>query len=213
MKLLLSFGIFMFAMSFCGLGDRIAKLGGDSPSSNSTTSSNTSSTKPTGGDSVEKPVLTTSQQSIVDTGDSAAWDEQGMSWTLPKGWRKINVKKEMFNYGSADNAFLIGTISVMPDNFPSDTSITATYDSSLQQVKNGKYLNARYLEIDGVKGVEWVEAAPEEKDSPRRHQWIGFRNYQGQNQQLNIMLSTRGSNFDKHKDDFTAVLYSMKIGK
>ena len=116
----------------------------------------------------------------------------------------MDVKKESFNYGSPDLGFLIGTISVMPDNFPSETSLNATYESSLQQLKNGKYENARFLEIDGIKGVEFVEAMPEEKDSPRRHQWIAFRNYQGQNQQLNIMLSTKGSNFDKHKDDFSS---------
>lgn len=162
---------------------------------------------------MDKPTLTSEQQSITDSGEKMTWDDQGISWTLPKGWKKMDVKKESLNYGSPDTGFLIGTISVMPDNFPSDISLKGTYDSSLQQLKNGKYLSARYLEIDGIKGVEWVEAPPEGKDDPRRHQWIAFRNYQGQNQQLNIMLSTRGSNFDKHKDDFTAVLYSMKIGK
>ena len=125
----------------------------------------------------------------------------------------MDVKKESFNYGSSDGAFLIGSISVMPDNFPSEVSLNATYESSLQQLKNGKYENARFLEIDGIKGVEFVEAPPEDKTSPRRHQWIAFRNYQGQNQQLNIMVSTRGNNFDKHRDNFSAVLYSMKIDK
>lgn len=212
MKLLVSLGIFMFAVSFCGLGERLSKLRGDS-STPSNSSSPSGSPGSTGGDTAEKPKLTSDQQAIVDGGESVSWDDQGMSWTLPKSWKKMDVKKEMFNYGSPDNAFLIGTISVMPDNFPSETSLKATYDSSLQQLKNGKYINARYLEIDGIKGVEFVEAPPEDKDGPRRHQWIAFRKYQGQNQQLNIMVSTKGSNFEKHKDDFPAILYSMKIGK
>lgn len=67
--------------------------------------------------------------------------------------------------------------------------------------------------IDDVKGVEWTETIPEDKSGPRRHQWIAFRNYLGQNQQLNMMLSTKGSNFEKHRDDFPAVMYSMKIAK
>lgn len=212
MKLLVSLGIFMFAVSFCGLGERISKLRGDS-STPSNSSSPSGSPGSTGGDTAEKPKLTSDQQAIADGGEKTSWDDQGMSWMLPKGWKKMDVKKEMFNYGSPDNAFLIGTISVMPDNFPSETSLKATYDSSLQQLKNGKYINARYLEIDGIKGVEFVEAPPEEREGPRRHQWIAFRKYQGQNQQLNIMLSTKGSNFEKHKDDFPAILYSMKIGK
>ena len=119
----------------------------------------------------------------------------------------------MFNYGSPDNAFLIATISNLPDTVPGDVSLKATYESSLELLKQGKYEKVRWLEIDGVKGVEWWETMPEDKGDPRRHQWIAFRNYQGQNQQLNIMLSTKGSNFEKHRDDFTAVMYSMKIPK
>ena len=211
---LLSFGILLFAMSFCGLGDRIAKLRGDSPSSNSSnSSSNSSTTKPGGGDSVEKPTLTSSQQTIVDGGDKVTWDDQGINWTLPKGWKKMNSGKETFNYSSPDQAFLLVNISPMQGSFPVDVSIKAYYDSSIEQIKNGKYEKARMLEIDGVKGVEFTETMPEDKDGPRRHQWLGYRTYQGQVQMLNVMLSTKGSNFEKHRDDFPAILYSMKIGK
>jgi hypothetical protein len=125
----------------------------------------------------------------------------------------MDVKKESLNYGSPSTGFLIGTISVMAASFPAEASIDATYDGALEQLKQGKYENVRWLEIDGVKGVEWVEAMPEEKSGPRRHQWIAFRNYQGQNQQLNIMVSTDGSKFDERRDTFAAILYSMKIAK
>lgn len=201
----------MFAMSFCGLGDRIAKLrGGGSSSSPAPTGT---SSPPSGGDSAEKPKLTSDQQAIVDGGEKTSWDDQGMSWMLPKGWKKMNSTKESFNYSSPDLAFLLVNISPMKSDFPVDISLKATFDSSVEQVKNGKYENARYVEIDGVKGVEFTETMPEDKSGPRRHQWIAYRTYQGQVQMLNVMLSTKGSNFDKHKDDFPAILYSMKIGK
>jgi hypothetical protein len=80
-------------------------------------------------------------------------------------------------------------------------------------MKNAKYDVVRYVEIDGVRGVEWIESPPEDKDGARRHQWIGFRRYLGQNQQLNIMLAGNGANFDKNRDQFAAILYSMKIDK
>ena len=124
----------------------------------------------------------------------------------------MDVKKESFNYGSPANGFLIASISVMPDSFPADVSIKATYDSALEQLKQGNYENVRWLEIDGVKGVEWTEAL-KEKDGIRRHQWIAFRRFQGQNQQLNVMVSTNGEKFDKQKDTFAAIMYSMKIAK
>jgi hypothetical protein len=210
MKSLAIVGLILFALSFCGLGDKLKSLQGGN-------SSNTSKTEPskqasTDGEA-EQPKLTPAQQSIMDGGEEVKWDDQGISWKLPKGWKKMSVMKESLNYASPDNAFLIASISVMSNDFPSDVSLKATYDSSLQQLKNGKYENVRYVMIDGIKGVEWTETMPEDKDGPRRHQWIAFRNYQGQNQQLNIMLSTKGSNFEKHRDDFPAIMYSMKIAK
>jgi len=124
----------------------------------------------------------------------------------------MQVSKDSFNYGSPANGFLIASISVMPDSFPAEISINATYDAALEQLKQSNYEKVRWLEIDGVKGVEWSEAL-KEKDGIRRHQWIAFRKYQGQNQQLNIIISTNGANFEKQKDAFAAIMYSMKIAK
>ena len=213
----LSFGVLAFALAFCGLGDRLKEMTGTTTTSSNTANAPANSTAKPGktesGGAAEVPKPTAAQQAIMDGASEIKWDDQGITWKVPDGWNKMDVKKEMFNYGSPKTGFLIGSISVMPGNFPADVSLKATYDSSLEQLKNGKYENVRWLEIDGVKGVEWVEAMPEEKDSPRRHQWIAFRNYQGQNQQLNIMLSTDGSKFNERKDTFAAIMYSMKIAK
>jgi hypothetical protein len=206
----LSFGILLFALTFCGIGDRLKNLGGTSGSGGS---ENSPTRSDSGGSGAEKPVLTAQQQSIQDSAIETKWDEQGISWKLPAGWPKMQVMKESLNYGSPANGFLIASISIMPSSFPSDSSIEATYTQALEMLKQGKYESARWLEVDGVKGVEWVEAMPEIKDGPRRHQWIAFRNYQGQNQQLNIMVSTDGNKFDRQRDTFAAIMYSMKIAK
>ena len=212
MKSIFALGLLTFALTFCGLSDKLKQVtGGNSGGSNSSSSSSSSSKSSSG--SVEKPQPTAAQQSIIDSGTPVTWDEQGISWSLPSGFKKMNVMKESFNYGSPATGFLIASVSVMPDNFPSETSIDAYYDQALEQLKQGKYQTVRWLEIDGVKGVEWIEAMPEVKDSPRRHQWIAYRRYLGQNQNLNIMLSTDGDKFDKHKDTFAAIMYSMKIPK
>lgn len=213
MRSIITLGLISFALTFCGLGERLKGLSGSSNSGSNSSSSNTSGLTSTG-DSAEKPTLTASQQSIADGGKETSWPDQGITFKVPaSGWNKMDVKKETFNYGSPGVGFLICNISVMPDSFPSDVSAKATYDSALEQLKQGKYENVRWLEIDGVKGVEWVEAPPEEKGGIRRHQWIAFRKYQGQNQQLNFILSTNGNNFDKQKDTFAAILYSAKIPK
>lgn len=212
MRSIFTLGLITFALTFCGLGDKLKNLsGGTSSNSNSTTSGPTK----TGSNdaAVEKPTLTSSQQAIQDGATETKWDDQGISWKLPSGWPKMQVMKESFNYGSPANGFLIASISKMSADFPVDTSINAYYTSALEKIKQGDYVSARWLEIDGIKGVEFVEAAPEEKDGIRRHQWLAYRNYQGQTQMLNIMLSTNGANFDKQKDAFAAIMYSMKIAK
>ena len=210
MNLLLSLGALFLALSFCGLSERLQGLSG---SSNSGTNSPASNTSPKSAVKTEKPSLTASQQAIVDSATETAWDDQGLSWKLPAGWKKMDVKKESFNYQSPDNAFLLVNISVMPDSFPMDTSLNAYHEQALQQLKNGKYEAVKMVEIDGIPGVEFVEAMPEDKSGPRRHQWIGYRDYLGQKQQLNVMTSTKGTNFEKHTDDFQAILYSMKATK
>jgi hypothetical protein len=212
MKSLLALAVLSFALAFCGLGDKIKQLSGGGTPANS--NSQTSGPKsPTGGDTAEKATPTSEQQAIADGGEKTSWDDQGMSWMLPKGWKKMTATKASFNYSSPDLAFLLVNISDMPSNFPAETSLKATYESSVDQLRTGKYEKVRYLEIDGIKGVEFIEAMPEAKSDPRRHQWIAYRTYQGNNQMLNVMLSTKGSNFEKHNNDFPAILYSMKIGK
>ena len=210
MKSIWSLGIIIFALTFCGLWERLKQLSGSGGASNSSTS-NSSATSSSG--SVEKPKPTAAQQAIIDSGTETSWPEQGMSWRLPASFKKMSVMKESFNYGAPGAGFLIASISVMPDSFPAEESIEATYTQALEQLKQGKYENVRWLEIDGVKGVEWVESMPEIKDGARRHQWIGARRYLGQNQQINVMVSTDGDKFEKQRDTFAAIMYSMKVPK
>ncbi len=205
----LGFAVLGMALAFCGIGDRLKSMSGGS-AGNSASSNSTGKADST---NVEKAEMTSAQKAIADGASEVKWDDQNISWKLPSAFPKMTVTKESFNYGSPASGFLIGTISKMSADFPVESSINAYYTSALEKLKQGDYASARWLEIDGIKGVEFVEAAPEAKDGIRRHQWIAYRNYQGQSQMLNIMLSTNGGNFDKQKDTFAAIMYSMKIAK
>ena len=212
MKILLTLGFALFAMTFCGLSERLKGLTGSGGASNSTNTASNSG--PTGsGPAAEKPTLTTSQQAIQDAASETKWDDQGLSWKLPSGWKKMDVGKETFNYNSPENAALLVNISSLAQDFPVDISLKSYYDQAVQQMRNGKYETVRMLELDGIKGVEWLEAPPEGKDAPRRHQWIGYRSYLGQTQMLNVMTTSRANNFPKHADQLAAILYSMKTTK
>ncbi|MEP7074994.1 MAG: hypothetical protein ABI878_04220 [Acidobacteriota bacterium] len=208
MKAILTLSAMFFVFSFCGLTEKLKQMSGNG----SNTSSNSAKTS-AGTASVEKAKLTSSQQSVLDSGTEVKWDDQGISWKLPPGWKKMDVKKETFNYQSPDNAFLLVNISTLSDDFPVDASMKAYYDQAMQQLKNGKYESVKMVEVDGIPGVEFTEAPPEDKSGVRRHQWIAYRKYLGQTQQLNVMTSTVGTNYEKHRDDFTAILYSGKFTK
>ncbi len=214
MKSFLSFGILFFALSFCGIADKIKESVEDTSKSADPTATKEAGDKPeTGksGETAEKPNPTAKQKEIMDSGKRTVWEDQGMGWVLPDGWNKVMSSKKMFNYGSPSKGFLIVTISSLGETFPSEISMKAMYDGQLKRKTDGEVDLVRYLEIDDVKGIEFIEAMPEDKSDSRRHQWIGYRNYNNQVQMINVMLATKGSQFNDKADTFGAILYSMKF--
>ena len=104
MKLLLPLGFLMFALSFCGITDKIKQQIGESGDAVEST------TKEDGGDSstgAEKPELTAKQREIQDSAREIDWPDQGIKWKVPDDWSKMDVKKETINYGSPATGFLI----------------------------------------------------------------------------------------------------------
>ena len=222
MKSLLAFGVLFFALTFCGITDKIKEQVADSSKSGDVTTkpgddkgdkSDPQNTGNESGDKVEKPNPTAKQQEIIDNGTKVVWEEQGMGFVLPDGWKKMKVGKKMFQYGSTAKGFLIVNVTSLGQSFPTDVSLKAYYDQHVQKKTDGDVDLVRYMEIDKIKGVEFIEAMPEDKGDPRRHQWIGYRNYNNQVQMVTVIISTDGSKFDSRSDDFGAILYSMKFDK
>ena len=198
-----------FALSLCNLTEKLhGRKGGASGSSGSSSSSSSSN------GSVEHAQPTAAQTAALAGGQPAKWDRQGMSWTVPPKWTQTESESKSFSWrspGGSDAANLIVSISPMDENFPVDASINAEYDSAKSRAKRGEVDEVKWLEIDGVKGVQFREANPERPDGFRRLQWIAFRKYSGEVQQINVMLSTDGKDFDRHKDEMYGILYSTKV--
>lgn len=137
-----------------------------------------------------------------------------MSWTIPPKWTKVSEDRNSFTArspGGFDAANLIVSISPMAEDFPSEISLKATYDQQKTRIKNGEVDEVRWLELDGVKGVQFRESNPDKPDGFRRTQWITFRKYAGQLQQVNIIISTDGKDYPRHQDAIYGVLYSTKL--
>lgn len=196
------------ALSLCNLVERFT--GKKTDQSNIGTSSNSSTPGSTSGEAVEKPNPTSAQTAALEGGQPVKWDEQGISWTVPSNWRKITVEKTNFNWGTPPT-FLIVNISAMADDFPTDVSIKAFYDGQKTRQKNGEVDELRWLELDGVKGIQFRESNPDKPDDIRRMHWMGYRKYAGQVQLVNIILSSNGKTFPKVQDALYGTLYSTKI--
>ena len=99
----------------------------------------------------------------------------------------------------------------MDETFPTDVSIKAFYDGAKTRAKNGEVDELKWVEIDGLKGVQFREANPEKPDGIRRLQWLAYRKFAGQVQMVNVMLASDGKDFDAHKDEMYGILYSTKL--
>ncbi len=198
----------VLVVAACNLTNKFKKT--DSTNSNSSSTSSSGNPTKIGDDPVEKGEPTAAQTAALANGQDVKWDQQGITWTLPANWKKQDVRNETLSYGG-DGAFLSVNISTMDASFPADISIKAMHEGAKTNVKNGKYDELKWLELDGVRGVEFRESKPEMADDIRRLEWQTYRTYAGQTQLVTLILSTNGANFPKHQDELYAILFSTKL--
>src|SRR5882762_334875 len=196
----------VLVVAACNLSEKFKK----SSTSNSDSSSSSGNPSKIGNDPVEQPNPTAAQSAAIANGQTVKWDEQGITWTLPANWKKQTVTNDSFNYG-ADGAFLIVSISPMAPDFPTDISLKAFHEGAKVRSKNGQVDEVKWLELDGVRGVEFRESKPQMADDIRRLQWMTYRKYAGQTQLVNFILSGNGNNFTRHQDELYAILFSTKL--
>ena len=195
------------ALSLCGLTGKLKK----------TSNSSDSNSGPTASDSdapAERAVPTAAQTAAISSGQTVSWDKQGMSWTVPANWSQASEESKQLLWrspGGSDAANLIVSISPMDESFPTEISIKAFYDGAKTRAKNGEVDELKWVEIDGLKGVQFRESNPEKPDGFRRLQWLAYRKYAGQVQMVNLMLSSTGKGFPQHQDAMYGILYSTKI--
>lgn len=196
-----------FALSLCNLTNRFKTGNSNAPGSGTSSSSGDSSDI-----TVEPGKATPAQVAALSGGQEAKWDRQGMTWSVPPGWKETsNEAKEFIWSAPGSEASLIVSISPMDESFPTDASIKAFYEGAKTRAKNGEVDELKWIEIDGLKGVQFRESNPEKPDDHRRLQWLAYRKFAGQVQFVNVMLASNGKAFPTHQDEMYGVLYSMKI--
>jgi len=203
MKNVLAIMALVLVVAACNLTNKLK--------TNSNSSSSSGNPTKIGDDPVEKPAPTSAQMAAIANGQDVKWDQQGISWTLPAGWKKQSSTTNTFNYSLGTEVFLIVNISPMPADMPTDLSLNAFHEGAKARAKNGEVDEVKWLELDGVRGAEFRESKPQMGSDLRRLQWLTYRKYAGQTQNLNVMLSGTADNFAKHEDELYAILYSTKL--
>jgi hypothetical protein len=199
----------VLVVAACNLTNKFKKTESANSNSSSTTSSSGNPTK-IGDDPVEKAEPTAAQTAALANGQEVKWDQQGITWTLPAKWKKNTATNDAFQYGG-EGAFLIVSISPMSSDFPTDISLAAFHSGAKVRQKNGQVDEVKWLELDGVRGVEFRESKPQGADDIRRLQWMTYRKFAGQTQLVNFILSSNGDNFTKHQDELYGILFSTKL--
>ena len=204
--------IYILVLLLLGFALSLCNLAGKFKSSNSASGPSASG----GGSarSAEHGTATAAQTAALAGGQQIKWDRQGMSFTVPATWTELENESKSFSWrspGGSEGASLIVSISPMGADFPTDASIQAMYDGAKTRAQNGEVDELKWVEIDGLTGVQFREANPEKPDDFRRLQWMAYRKYLGQVQMINLMLATTGKGYEIHKDQMYGILYSTKI--
>jgi len=200
----------LFALVSVVLACNLVGKKGSNGNSNSSSSSSKGASS-VDGEPVEKANPTAAQSAAIANGQTVAWDQQGITWTLPANWSKNEVRNEGLSY-SGGGAHLTVAISVMPQMEEYvETSIKAMYTSAKTQQKIGKYDEVKWLELDGVRGVEFRESVQEEPGDIRRLEWQAYRKFAGSTQLITMILSSDSGEFAKHQDELYGIMYSTKV--
>jgi len=195
----------VFVVVACNLSSKLKN------SNSSTSDPSSSGAKTADGEPVEKANPTAAQSAAIANGQTVTWDQQGITWTLPANWKKMDVRNESLSYGGG-GAFLTVAISTMPQMKDLvGVSIKAMHEAAKTQQKIGKYDEVRWLELDGVRGVGFRESKQEMTGDIRRLEWQAYRTFAGNTQLITMILSTNSGDFSKHEDELYGILYSTKV--
>lgn len=168
--------------------------------------------------------LTESSASI-----SYTWAEQGVSVNLLAGSEKLYEKPTGFNWIKKDEAknpgdalsdaiWFAGVVTINSkqaefEGMKFADALDYEYNEGIKEQREGKISEARWLEIDGVKGLFVVEAAGKDLLEHRGLVWKFYRVYKGMHQIIEFKTYTSNRAFDKHKNQMQKLLSSLKFSR
>ena len=153
---------------------------------------------------IERPEPTPAQTAAIAGGQTASWASHGLAWTVPAGWQRQTDTAEQFVWRSPDDAATLSvTATPMPEALAT-TGLAAIYDEALDQQRQGAYSEVRLLEIGGVRGVQFRDAA-------ERVHWHAYYTAGGATRLVNVVVHSTPEGVARSADALYGVLYSMEV--
>ena len=115
----------------------------------------------------DKPEPTAAQTATLEGGQPVNWNQQGIAWMMPAKWseteKSTNTSFVWKSPGSGDAAFVIGSISPMSADFPTDLSLKAFYDQAAGRQKNARLRKFTGLSLTECAALSFSKLRPNPK--------------------------------------------------
>ena len=158
---------------------------------------------------IEKPVLTAEQKEIIADGKELIWKENGLKWTIPESWNKLLERPDFLTYGLPSSGTMFVSLTPAESLEQAESINKKHYDRQLENAGKGLVEQVRYLEIAGIKGVEFIEKVPT-GEGWRRYMWLAYREFNGKPQMIQVVCGFKEPGFEKNRAICASVLYSME---
>lgn len=116
----------------------------------------------------------------------------GVKVNLPAGWRIERNEADNVLFAGPQGMWVHVVMSEYKPDFPTAASLQAYKIRAEEEKQEGILIACGERIIDGVAGVQRVEAPQAAPDDPRRITWIGYRGTTG----INIVASSKSRDFD-----------------
>lgn len=164
------------------------------------------------GAEVERAAPTEAQRAALEGGTPVAWDGYGLAWTVPAGWReRASGPGELVWADEAGAASLSASATPMPESLAAGAGLNAIYQEAVDRRRDGMYTEVRLLELDGLRGVTFLEGPPADAAAGRSVHWQAYRSGDGRAELVNLVLSAPAATFADSADTLYAILYSTRV--
>lgn len=148
----------------------------------------------------------TATEGVASQGVTGASARCGVKLSLPGGWRIVHDEPNRLDAQGPRGMWLAINMSDYGEGFPVESSLNAYKESAKRDKGLGKLIDWQERIIDGVRGIQRVEAPMPGLTDPRRITWVGYKGTTG----INIVASSKSKDFDSCYPALNEVVGSIR---